>query len=140
MFATLAAEPVRGEDAGEVASQWGLLGTWSVDCSAAPSRSNAHLSFVRVNGRLTHRRDFGDLRDEFPVLDARALPDGSLEIEVDLALFGQKRTIVFEKLGEGKKRAVLNRDDKGNYTIRDGKLVSTGKPAPVQTRCAVLTN
>jgi hypothetical protein len=36
---------------------------------------------------------------------------------------------------EGTLRAIYNRDQRGDYTIRDGKFVNTGEPTPVQHRC-----
>lgn len=132
--------PASAQDSAAVAESWGLLGTWSVDCAQAASKSNAHLSFVRVDGQLMHRRDFGELRDEYPIRSATAAADGSLEILVDLRPAGKARTIVFARAGEGKKRAIQNRGEQGDYTIRNGKFVANGAPTPVQTRCAILTN
>jgi hypothetical protein len=134
------ASPAVAQDAGEAAAAWGLLGTWSVNCDQPASPSNAHLSFVRTDGRLMHRRDFGGQRDEFAVISARRMPNGSLEIVLDLASVGGKRTIVFARAGEGRKRAVINRGEKGDYTIRDGKFSTGGAPTPVQSRCSALTN
>ncbi len=122
------------------AAVWGLLGTWAVDCTVPASRSNAYLSYVRQGDALIHRRDFGDTRDEHLIDRARVLADGSLEIVITLTLSNssQARTLVLQKQGEGKMRAVMNRDDAGNYTIRNGKLLD-GRPSAVQFRCSVPT-
>lgn len=135
----LAAAPAAEQNAVEAATAWGLLGTWALDCGKPASRPNPYLGYFRHGRNLVHRRDFGDVRDEHTVTSARILEDGALEIVVDLAVFGQVRTIVFRKEGEGKKRAVLNRDDAGNYSIKDGKFVANGQPSPVQTRCSAAT-
>lgn len=135
-----ATAPAAAQDAGEAAAAWGLLGTWATNCSSAPGPSSARLSFVRSGDKLLHRRDFGKQRDEFTVPSASVLPDGSLEVVIDLAPMGERRTIVFARAGEGRKRAIANRGEKGDYTIRDGKFAASGAPTPVQTRCSALTN
>jgi hypothetical protein len=136
----LAIAPAFAEGASDAAAAWGLLGVWSLDCAKAASRETPRLSFVRIGGKLAHRRDFGDVKDEFPVLAAQRRSDGSLEVMLDLASFGERRTVVFAKAGDQKKRAVANWSDKGEYSIRDGKFVANGAPTPVQTRCVALTN
>jgi hypothetical protein len=128
------------ETPADVASVWGLLGTWAVDCSQPASRQNSYLSFVRNGDGLVHRRGFGGDSEEHAVMAVRVTADGRIEVVIDLRQFSQVRTIVFAKEGEGKKRAVSNRDDKGVYSIRDGKFVANGQRAPVQGRCANLTN
>jgi hypothetical protein len=140
LFGLGGAMPGWAQDPAEIAAQWGLLGTWAVDCTQPPSRQNSYLTFARDGELLFHRRDFGDARDEHPVTSVREAADGTIEVVIDLAIFAQTRTIVFAKEGEGKKRAVSNRDDKGVYSIRDSKFVANGQPAPVQNRCATLTN
>lgn|SRR5690606_24868269 len=140
LFGLGVALPAWAQGPAEVAAQWGLLGTWAVDCNQPPSRQNSYLTFARDGERLVHRRDFGDARDEHPVTSVRQSADGTIEVVIDLAIFAQTRTIVFAKAGEGKKRAVSNRDDKGVYSIKNGKFVANGQPAPVQNRCATLTN
>lgn len=136
----LLAPAIAVQDVGGIAAEWGLLGTWAVDCARPPSLDSAHLSFVRAGNKLVHRRNFGERRDEFPVTAARNRRDGSLEIELKLASLGERRIVVFAKAGEGKKRAMLNRAIGGDYSIRDGKFVGSGAPTPVQTRCPALTN
>jgi hypothetical protein len=136
----LAATSAIAQTPAEVAANWGLLGVWSLDCGQPTSRANARLSFVQDGGRLIHRRNFGDRSDEHAVVAARLLDGDRIEVVIDLQQFSQRREIVFAKEGEGKKRTVSNRDDKNVYSIRDGKFVASGQPAPVQIRCATLTN
>jgi hypothetical protein len=117
------------------ASAWGLLGTWAVDCGRPPSRSNAHLSYIREGQAVVHRRDFGDTMDEHAVIATRLLPDTSLEIVIDLSSLSQVRTVVFKRVGERSMRAMANRDAAGNYSIKEGRLPD-GRPSAVQFRCS----
>ena len=44
----------------ETASEWGLLGTWRIDCSTPVSRSNGDSRYVVREGKLFLDREFGD--------------------------------------------------------------------------------
>lgn len=137
---SVAAAPGLAETPADVAAAWGLLGTWAVDCSQPASRQNSHLSFVRKGDGVIHRREFGDDSDEHAVSAVRTMAGGKIEVVVDLQRFSQIRTIVFAREGDGKKRAISNRDDKNVYSIRAGKFITNGQRAPLQSRCASLTN
>ena len=136
----LFAGPLLAQSMAEEAAGWGLLGTWALDCTVPASRSNAYLSYVREGDALIHRRDFGDTRDEHPIDAVKVLADGSLEIVITLSLANasQVRTLVLQKEGKGKMRAMMNRDEAGNYSIRDGKFMD-GQPSAVQSRCNAAT-
>jgi hypothetical protein len=140
VLCSIGAAPVLADTPADVASAWGLLGAWSVDCSRPVSRQDSRLSFVRKGDDVVHRREFGDDSDEHAVAAVHTMTGGKIEVVIDLRRFSQTRTIVFAKEGEGKKRAISNRDDKDVYSIRDGKFVANGQRAPVQSRCASLTN
>ena len=133
------AAPAMAQSSTDAAAAWGLFGTWAVDCTQPASRQNGHLTFARTNAGVVQRRDFGDVKDEHPVRTVRFLPGGGLEIVMDLRGFSTVRTIAFAKESEGKKRAVSNRDEKGAYTIENGRFVANGADTPWQYRCAVPT-
>lgn len=133
------AVPAVSQSPADAAAAWGLFGTWAVDCTRPASRQNGHLTFVRTNAGVVQLRDFGDLKDKHPVRAARVLPDGGLEIVMDLKGFSTVRTIVFAKESDGKKRAVSNRDEKGSYTIENGKFIANGADTPWQYRCTIPT-
>lgn len=119
----------------DAAAAWGLLGTWAPDCTKPASRENGYLTFARADAVVTQRRDFGDLRDEHLVTAARILPDGQIEVVMDFESLSTERTIVLAKEGDGKMRAVSNRDEKGDYTIKAGKFTANGEDSPWQYRC-----
>lgn len=136
--AALAVSPSRSFTApiAEAASSWGLIGTWRLDCSKPVSRSNADLKYVVKGGELFHDREFGDTSDSNPVTSARAKSDGTIEIVVDFAGLSQTRRFSFMKAGDGRIRAMSNRNDKTNEpSVVDGKFTSNGQPTPWQTRC-----
>jgi hypothetical protein len=135
----LAGRDARAESVGEAAEKWGLLGTWAIDCTKPPSRENGYLAYARNGEQVVHRRDFGDLSDTHWVTGAKLLSGGAIEIVMDISGFAQTRTMVLVKTGDGRSRTISNRDDAGRFSIKDGKFIANGKPAPWQTRCPALT-
>ena len=129
--------PTRAETIAETAKQWGLIGPWSLDCSLPPDHANGTvLSYEIADGdRLMHRRDFGDSRDEAEVLSATVSGDGILNLRVYFPSVKQTREYGMVHLADGSIRAVYNRNDKNQYSIKDGKFTADGKPTPVQHKC-----
>lgn len=119
-----------------VVEQWGLLGTWAVDCRQPPSGNRTHFTYVkRPDGAgVDARRDFGDpaVNDSSRIRSARILPDGSLELSEDSA---DPFTWVTIKGSDGRIRSMTGRTGNGQYTVRDGRFVHNGAPTPWQTRC-----
>lgn len=121
----------------EAVSEWGLLGSWAIDCSRSPDRDKgAVLTYeLRPDGRVMYRRNFGDAEDENEVVSASAEPDGRLNIKVFFPSLHQMREFGLLLQKDGSLRAIYNRDERGDYTIRNGKFVKTGQPTPAQRRC-----
>jgi hypothetical protein len=119
-----------------IVSKWGLLGSWAIDCSLQPDRDKgAVLTYeIRPDGRVMYRRNFGDARDENEVVAASMDADGLLNIMVFFPSLHQTREFGL-LLRDGSLRAIYNRGQRGDYTIRDGKFVSTGAATPAQHRC-----
>jgi hypothetical protein len=121
----------------DVASKWGLIGPWSLDCSLPPDHDRGTvLSYVIVRGdRLVHRRNFGDRKDESEVVGAEISADGMLNMRIYFPSMNQTREFGVMKQPDGSMRAMYNRDQKGEYTIRDGKFTANGSPTPSQHKC-----
>lgn len=117
--------------------QWGLLGSWAVDCTARPDRDKgALLTYeIRKDGRVMYRRNFGDAKDENEVVSATATAEGLLNVMVYFPSLRQTREFGLVLSKQGSLRAIYNRSERGEYTIRDGKYVVTGAPTPAQQRC-----
>ena len=117
--------------------QWGLLGSWAVDCAARPDRDKgALLTYeIRKDGRVMYRRDFGEARDENEVVSATVGAEGLLNVMVYFPSLHQTREFGLLLDKDGSLRAIYNRSERGEYTIRDGKYVVTGAPTPRQQRC-----
>lgn len=117
--------------------KWGLLGSWSVDCALRPDRDKgAVLTYeIRQDGRVMYRRNFGDARDENEVVAASTDADGQLNIMVFFPSLQQTREFGLRLQRDGSLRAIYNRSQRGDYTIKDGKFVRTGEPTAAQHRC-----
>jgi len=127
----------RAETLAATVEQWGLLGSWAVDCAARPDRDKgALLTYeIRKDGRVMYRRNFGDARDENEVVSATTNAEGLLNVMVYFPSLHQTREFGLLLLKDGSLRAIYNRSERGEYTIRDGKYVATGAPTPAQQRC-----
>lgn len=117
--------------------QWGLLGSWAVDCAARPNRDKgALLTYeIRKDGRVMYLRNFGEARDENEVVSATVNAEGLLNVMVYFPSLHQTREFGLLLTKDGSLRAIYNRSERGEYTIRDGKYVATGAPTPAQQRC-----
>jgi hypothetical protein len=130
--------PAFAETPVEVATKWGLLGVWRLDCAAKPSRSDPDLAYVVRNGKLYHERNWGDGHDSSAIVSASVTPEGGIDLVVKMDSVSQTREFVDVKQDDGRIRAVMSRNvDTDEYAIRDGKLVSTGNLPPAQTHCSV---
>ena len=138
MLFWVAVTPVAGaETLAETIIKSGLLGSWAVDCSMRPDRDKgALLTYeVRQDGRVMYRRNFGDARDENEVVAASTDPDGLLNIMVFFPSLHQTREFGLLLREDGSLRAIYNRGQRGDYTIKDGKFVKTGEATPTQHKC-----
>lgn len=117
--------------------QWGLLGSWAVDCAAKPDRDKRALLTYEIgkDGRVMYRRNFGDARDENEVVSATVNAEGLLNVMVYFPSLQQTREFGLLLAEDGTLRAIYNRSERGVYTIKDGKYVATGAPTPPQQRC-----
>ena len=125
------------ETVAETVSAWGLMGSWSLDCSAPPDRDKgAVLAYeIAPGGHVVHRRNFGYTTDESEVVAAAVSRDGMLNLRVFFPKLKQTREYGFAMQPDGTMRAMYNRNRKGEYTIRDGKFTANGNPTPSQHKC-----
>lgn len=83
----------RAETLAETVEQWGLLGSWAVDCAVRPDRDKgALLTYeIRMDGRVMYRRNFGEAKDENEVVSATVNADGLLNVMVYFPSLQQTR-------------------------------------------------
>jgi len=69
------------------------------------------------------------------VVSATVNAEGLLNVMVYFPSLQQTREFGLLLSNEGSLRAIYNRSERGEYTIRDGRYVKTGAPTPLQQRC-----
>jgi hypothetical protein len=121
----------------DAATRWGLIGTWSLDCSKPASSANGYLTYVvRGAGKVAHERDFGDRRDTNDVQQAKTGVGGALDLVVHFPALNQTRKYTMMMASDRRIRALANsRIDGTEQTIKDGKFTSGGATTPWQSRC-----
>ena len=131
------AHDASAETVAQTARTWGLLGSWSLDCSLKPDRNKGTVLAYEIAGgdRVVHRRNFGDTTDESEVVSAEVSTDGTLNLRVFFPSLKQTREYGLIMQPDGTMRALYNRNEKREYTIRDGKFVANGNPTPPQHKC-----
>jgi hypothetical protein len=122
----------------ETAREWGLMGPWSQDCSLPPDHERGTVLIYAVSrgNRLMLRRDLGDARDANEVVGAEVSADGMLNLRVYFPSLRQTREYGLMRQTDGTMRAMYNRNRKGEYTIKDGKLTANGNPTPTLHKCS----
>ena len=126
------------ETVAQTARKWGLIGAWSLDCSLPPDRNKGTvLAYVIASdGRVLHRRNFGESTDESEVVAAEVSKGGMLNLRVFFPSLKQTREYGLVMQSDGTIRAMYNRSQKGEYSIRDGKFIANGNPTPPQHKCS----
>ena len=125
------------ETVAQTVRNWGLIGSWSRDCSLKPGRDQATLLAYEIKGdeRVVHRRDFGDTTDENEVVGAEVSGDDMLNLRVFFPGFKQTRQYGLMKQPDGSMRTMYNHDQKDEYSIRDGLFTANGNPTPALHKC-----
>jgi hypothetical protein len=125
------------ETVAQTARQWGLIGPWSLDCTLKPDRNRGTVLAYEIapDDRVVHRRNFGDTTDEGEVVTAEVTRDGMLNLRVFFPSIKQTREYGIIKQPDGTIRAMYNRNQKEEYTIKDGKFTANGNPTPAQHKC-----
>jgi hypothetical protein len=125
------------ETVAQTVSKWGLIGPWSTDCALPPDHGKgAVLAYeLERDGRVVLRRNYGDGADESEVISAEVSGDGTLNLRMYFPSLKQIRENGIAMQPDGSIRAIYNRNQKDEYTIKDGKFTATGDPAAAMHRC-----
>jgi hypothetical protein len=124
------------ETVAQTARKWGLIGPWSLDCSLPPDRNRGTVLAYEIapDDRVVHRRNFGDTTDESEVITAE-VSGGMLNLRVFFPSLKQNREYGLVMQPDGTMRAMYNRNQKDEYTIKDGKFTANGNTTPAQHKC-----
>jgi hypothetical protein len=136
----LSASSASAETIAKIVTKWGLIGGWSLDCALPKERGRGALLIYKTtaDGGVTHVRDFGEAKEENKVISAKVSRDGMLSLRVLFSAMKQIREMGFIKLNDDSIRTMYNRDDKNNYSIKDGEFTDDGRPTEVLHKCETL--
>jgi hypothetical protein len=145
------------ESVAAMLNQWGLIGTTAIDCAKPASGSNAHNSYIaRPDASVYNARNYGSGNDplnSFELEAANIEPSGAIVLRVTRSektrgiaqVMGsagrftedstKPREWTLTKGADGRIRMMSNREVGGDYSVRDGKLVTNGAETPWYTSC-----
>jgi hypothetical protein len=125
----------RAETINQTITKWGLLGTWAVDCKAPADRDHTRATYAIRAGKPVHLRNWGDGKDDSPILAATIAPDQSIELRINFISIKQIRDFALLRGSDQRIRAKYSRAPDGTYAIFDGKTVPDGDETRWQARC-----
>jgi len=110
-------------------TEWGLLGTWSSDCSRTPSDAR----YLVRDGKVLQY--WWDDKDAASLVTAQVGSNGTLLFRAKYSADPKDYVDVSFEKQAGKIRFVFQRDADGSYFVRQGKFVSDGVALPWFVRC-----
>jgi len=135
--ARAAVDPVQVET---VLRDAGLFGTFAVDCAAAATPANPHVSIMLADaGNVIERHELGGDYEinNYRVVSAQRLSKSRVSVEV---LFKpgsereQEQHLVFA-IGEATRRTIFNRIEGGAVVVKDGVVSGAGVKTPTLRKC-----
>jgi len=131
---------VLGQSPQQTAASWGLMGTWTFDCSAPPAEDNITYKYVRRNNQLFLDRDYGGtMQDSNTITSLRVVASDQIEYLVSFGSTQPPSTRYHRwlKHPDGRRiRVFTNRNvATGEVVIDNGKFTASGAESGWFTRC-----
>lgn len=120
--------------------QFGLFGSWAINCNQSASPDNPHVSISAPSPDLVlEDHNLGSDYDvnRYSVLSAKRLSETRLSVEVLFQPgtdYEQRQKLVF-LIRDGTRRTLFNQPDGGPVRVRDGIALARGVKTPVLTKC-----
>lgn len=142
MFALLAPAAAREPSVAKVFEQFGLFGTWAIDCERKPSPDNPRVTVFRPSGAgpVTEKDDAGPgtYVNRYTIVSARPLTDNTVRVEVRYRV-GKRQTQLQEQIWfvrAGNWRTLFNKPKGESARVKDGVVVGSGAETPVLHKCS----
>lgn len=135
-LATAAAPPTTAD----LFREFGLFGTWAVDCSRPASPQNPYVSdILEDDGAVVEQHHLGPAYavNHYRVLSAKGLSTTEVALEVMFqpgSETAQQQTLVM-RVSNGRRRTLFNQPEGGAVRVKDGIVLSVGVKTPTLTKC-----
>ena len=120
--------------------QFGLFGTWAVDCAQPAAPGNPHVTVRQPSpSEILEEHHLGDDHpvNRYSVLKAEKLSDTRLQVTALLhpgTDNEERQTLVF-RVRDHTRRTVSNRPEGGPLRVKDGMVVGSELETPVLHKC-----
>lgn len=135
-----ASNKTAGQDVEAVLNQFGLFGTWAVDCARPAALNNPHVTDVMVSpGVVLERHDLGpdSAINHYSVMAAERLSKTRLAMRVIFqpGREGEQRQRLEVVVRDGTRRTMFNQPEGGPVRVKDGVAVGYGMKTPLLRKC-----
>ena len=120
--------------------QFGLFGTWAVDCKQDASSDNPHVHITTPSpGLILEDHDLGtdNAVNRYSILSAEKLSDTRLAVQVIFqpGKEAEERQKLVWAVHDGTLRTMFNQPQDGPVRVKDGVAVAYGMATPLLKKC-----
>jgi hypothetical protein len=120
--------------------QFGLFGTWAIECGQAASPANPHVSITTPSpGQVLEDHDLGHdyTINHYSMLSAERLSGERLAVEVIFqpGTDAEERQKLVFLVRKGTRRTLFNQPAGGAVRVKDGIALAHGNRTPVLRKC-----
>ena len=120
--------------------EFGLFGTWAIDCSVKPSPANPRVTISQpAPGVILEDNDLGpdNVVNRYSVLSAEKLSDTRLSLRVIFqpGKENEERQKLVWRVKDGTLRTLFNQPQNGPVRVKDGVAVKFGIETPLLRKC-----
>jgi len=120
----------------EVFEQYGLLGTFAVDCARPVSPQNYYTHFRALEGgRVQIELMVGPQQRQYAYVIDRAEARGPSEVAISMANQQQRLHLIY-RMQNGRLRTMESARQGGAVVVRGGAFTANGRPTPWLNRCS----
>jgi len=124
----------------EVFQEFGLFGTWAMDCNSPATPGNPHVTITTPSaGLVLEDHDLGGdfAVNRYSVLSAEPVSQTNVSVQVIFqpgTTVEERQKLVFA-MGNNTRRTIFNQSDGGAIRVKDGIAVARGSRTPLLRKC-----